>query len=884
MAQPTDVPSSLCVPEVGLLAALKWSRNVKGQGQLKQKIKDLPALLKNGLNLKKKQADVQMTNLEKNADSHPSNSKREIYSETICCAGRALRNSFVAKAPHLVKDRVTNTGKCKNSCVGSEMVDWLLDQCPFIYTRTKAEGIWQILSELGILSSAMEKQENFQDKDVCYQFSNDECDVLVCPFGKEEEWKNGVRLLGHIVPYIQSRTNLQITSEQRSAEEKIVPCDEVLQIQALALLSATVKKELVAAIASKAETSPCGEENRGDIKQVDLKGSANNIKKNQDGVVCSLREEDDFDGIELAQKHSTAAHVILTENSYRIQPVVQDNFSRISKNDEMNTVRVKEQGQDVLILKKVSSSSPAPTAGSAQNDWRYMVVAGTPEKILEHLLNDMHLEEGECKETDILLDDFLLTYTVFMSTSDLCHALLRHYCSKTYTKKQGDSDNSLYQKRKVLRIVSQWIYLYRNLLREDENTKLFFKNLYRHVLDDLFEYPSLEKALKELQSLFWTPHRHTIDEYSPYKKNTTILHQLSCREKWLQLKAYEAEEVFCRVYVADHSYVSFRTKMSMSAQQVLHTVAEKLQQSEEDLILVAVTSTEERQILRPDDVSIFKSLDPTTRIFVCKKDANESLTLTAESDEIPQRTIQMLGMNTWQLANKLTNFDWDLFNCICEELIYYTFRRGNSTANLDFLLQRCNEVQLWVATEVLLCSQLSKRVQLVKKFIKVAAHCRALRNLNSFFAIIMGLNSAAVCRLSQTWEKVPGKFKKLFSELEHLTDPSLNHKAYRDAFKKMQPPKIPFMPLLLKDVTFIHEGNKTFLDNLVNFEKLHMIADSIRLLRHCRSNQIIFSPLTPGTEGTQKNHQDVNAYAHHLHVIDNQQILFQLSHRLEPRT
>lgn len=29
-------------------------------------------------------------------------------------------------------------------------------------------------------------------------------------------------------------------------------------------------------------------------------------------------------------------------------------------------------------------------------------------------------------------------------------------------------------------------------------------------------------------------------------------------------------------------------------------------------------------------------------------------------------------------------------------------------------------------------------------------------------------------------------------------DPSLNHKAYRDAFKKMKPPKIPFMPLLLK--------------------------------------------------------------------------------------
>ncbi|XP_078094725.1 rap guanine nucleotide exchange factor (GEF) 5a isoform X2 [Mustelus asterias] len=667
-------------------------------------------------------------------------------------------------------------------------------------------------------------------------------------------------------------------SEQRSTEEKIVPCDEVLQIQALALLSATVKKELVAAIASKGETSPRENETTSNIKQVDLKDPVNNIKRIKDRLMCSMREDDDFDGIELVQKHSTAAHVILSEDNCHNRPVVQENFSRISKNDEVNTVRVKEQGQYVLILKKVSSSSPAPTAGSAQNDWRYMVVAGTPEKILEHLLNDIHMEEGECKETDILLDDFLLTYTVFMSTSDLCHALLKHYCLKTYTEKQEDLDNSLYRKRKVLRIVSQWVFLYQTLLREDENAKLVFKNLYRCVLDDIFEYPSLEKGLKELQSLFWTHRRHTIDEYSPQKKNTTIFYQLSCREKWLQPKEFEAGEVFRRVYVADHSYVSFRTKVSTSAQQVLHIVAEKLQQCEEDLMLTIVTSTEERQILRPDDTSVFKSLDPTTRLFVCKKDPTDSLTLTTEIDEIPQRTIQMLGMNTWQLANKLTNFDWDLFNCICEqELIYYTFRRGNTTANLDFLLQRCNEVQLWVATEILLCSQLSKRVQLVKKFIKVAAHCRALRNLNSFFAIIMGLNSAAICRLSQTWEKVPGKFKKLFSELEHLTDPSLNHKAYRDAFKKMQPPKIPFMPLLLKDVTFIHEGNKTFLDNLVNFEKLHMIADSIRLLRHCRSNQIT-------ADDTQKDHQDVKSYVHHLHIIDNQQTLFQLSHRLEPRT
>uniref|UniRef100_A0A4W3JR21 Rap guanine nucleotide exchange factor 5 n=1 Tax=Callorhinchus milii TaxID=7868 RepID=A0A4W3JR21_CALMI len=520
---------------------------------------------------------------------------------------------------------------------------------------------------------------------------------------------------------------------------------------------------------------------------------------------------------------------------------------------------IDEDSEDEWSIPSQSSTEDDSSVDSSLSD-RYVVVSGTPEKILEHLLNDLHLEEGECKETDILLDDFLLTYTVFMSTNDLSQALLRQYPFHPYAERPGHTDNGLYQKRKVLRIVSQWVSLYKNLLREDENTKLLLKNLYKCVLDDLFEYPGLEKELKELQNLFRIP----------------LFHQLSCREKWLHPKGCpgESDEVFCRVYVADHSYVSFWTKESTSAQEVLHAVAEKLQKPEQDLILVAITSSEGEQILQPDDVSIFKSLDATTRIFVCRKDPSDFLTFIAEDDEAPHRSIRMLGMNTWHMANELTSFDWDLFNCICEqELICYIFRRqdsGRSTVNLNLLLQRCNEVQFWVATEILLCSQLSKRVQLVKKFIKIAAHCRALRNLNSFFAIIMGLNSAAVCRLGQTWE-----VRREFSQvLVSSQDPSLNHKAYRDAFKKMQAPKIPFMPLLLKDVTFIHEGNKTFLDNLVNFQKLHMIADTVRLLRHCRSNQ----------KGTYKEHQDVKTYIQYLHIIDNQQMLFQLSHRLEPRT
>ncbi|EAW93745.1 hCG38228, isoform CRA_a [Homo sapiens] len=541
---------------------------------------------------------------------------------------------------------------------------------------------------------------------------------------------------------------------------------------------------------------------------------------------------------------------------------------------------IDEEDEDDEWSSRSQSSTEDDSVDSLLSD-RYVVVSGTPEKILEHLLNDLHLEEVQDKETETLLDDFLLTYTVFMTTDDLCQALLRQYPSLSSGCCKEENSDVPRRKRKVLHLVSQWIALYKDWLPEDEHSKMFLKTIYRNVLDDVYEYPILEKELKEFQKILGMHRRHTVDEYSPQKKNKALFHQFSLKENWLQHRGTvtETEEIFCHVYITEHSYVSVKAKVSSIAQEILKVVAEKIQYAEEDLALVAITFSGEKHELQPNDLVISKSLEASGRIYVYRKDLADTLNPFAENEESQQRSMRILGMNTWDLALELMNFDWSLFNSIHEqELIYFTFSRqgsGEHTANLSLLLQRCNEVQLWVATEILLCSQLGKRVQLVKKFIKIAAHCKAQRNLNSFFAIVMGLNTASVSRLSQTWEKIPGKFKKLFSELESLTDPSLNHKAYRDAFKKMKPPKIPFMPLLLKDVTFIHEGNKTFLDNLVNFEKLHMIADTVRTLRHCRTNQ--FGDLSP------KEHQELKSYVNHLYVIDSQQALFELSHRIEPR-
>ncbi|NWW22612.1 RPGF5 factor, partial [Falcunculus frontatus] len=790
----------------------------------------------------------------------PSN---KIYGESSSCAGRALRNIFTLQASDLIKDRVYLTGICRRSCVGSELVDWLLEQCPFVKCRSTAVGVWQLLLDMGIILS-VDRQLYFQDSHAFYQFSADECTYLFCEFEKEEAWKNGVKLLLQLLPLSPPRIDMCNLPDQ-----KIEDTAET-NAEILARLTSAVQRELAAVIALKArkcisfKVEICGSIMSWDCGFKYLFALSPTLKA---GVLCKLQGRDDIGRIELVQK-------LARENCQFLQADRKALEKAEQVDDGGGGERAREAAGAALVLRKVWSRSPAPERRGS-NRSRYSLPALTNVLCLGLFLSS---------SAETLLDDFLLTYTVFMTTDDLCQALLRQYpfieCC-IHGGKEDDSDVSC-RKRKVLHLVSQWTSLYKDWLHEDEHLKQFLKTIYRNVLDDVYEYPVLEKDLKEFQKILGMHRRHTVDEYSPHRKNKTFFHQFSVKENWLQQRGTmnETEEIFCRVYITEHSYVSVKAQVSTSAQEILKIVAEKIQCPEEELALVTVSFSGEKHELQPNDLAISKSLESSSRMFVYRKDLTDSLSPFSENEELQQRSVRILGINTWDLALELTNFDWSLFNAIHEqELIYFTFSRQGSaenTENLSLLLQRCNEVQLWVATEILLCSQLCKRVQLVKKFIKIASHCKAQRNLNSFFAIVMGLNTASVSRLSQTWEKIPGKFKKLFTELESLTDPSLNHKAYRDAFKKMKSPKIPFMPLLLKDVTFIHEGNKTFLDNLVNFEKLHMIADTVRSLRHCRNNQF-------GNEVPSKEHHELKPYVHHLHVIDNQQALFELSHRIEPR-
>uniref|UniRef100_A0A6I8RBP7 Rap guanine nucleotide exchange factor 4 n=1 Tax=Xenopus tropicalis TaxID=8364 RepID=A0A6I8RBP7_XENTR len=800
--------------------------------------------------------------IENQIPIRPAKTITEVPSERILRAGKTLRNAILTRAPHMIRDRKYHLKTYRQCCVGTELVDWLMQQSSCVHSRTQAVGMWQVLLEDGVLNH-VDQEYYFQDKYLFYRFLDDEHEDAPMPTEEEkkesdEELQDTLLLLSQIGPDAHMRMILRKPPGQRSADDLEIIFEELIHIKALSHLSTTVKRELAGFLIFESHPKAGTVCNQGSEFSKNWRVTCDFKINIIITVVCTLHEGDDFGKLALVNDAPRAASIVLREDNCHFLRVDKEDFNRILRDVEANTVRLKEHDQDVLVLEKILAGSQGSAQGNTQSPYKYTVMSGNPEKLLEHFLETMRLDPSLNDATDTALDDFILMHCVFMPNSQLCPALMsqypfsNHISSPSQGTEQEKLDYTLNNKRRVIRLVQQWATLYGDLLREDEVSMAFLEEFYVSVSDDTRttaalkeQLPDLERAIKQISE----------DAKGQQKKHKVLLRQFSTGDERLQKRQAirSSDELLFKVYCIDHTYTTIRVAVAASVKEVLSAVADKLG-SGDSLILVKISSAGEKVVLKPNEISVFTTLSVNGRLFACPRDQFDSLTPLPEQEGPSAGTMSTFElMSSKDLAYQMTIHDWDLFSCVHElELIYHTFGRQNfkkTTANLDLFLRRFNEIQFWVVTEICLCPQLSKRVQLLKKFIKIAAHCKEYKNLNSFFAIVMGLSNVAVSRLSLTWEKLPSKFKKIYAEFENLMDPSRNHRAYRLTVAKLDPPIIPFTPLLIKDMTFTHE-----------------------VLRY-----------HPDASLAGKNHQDVRNYVRQFNVIDNQRTLSQMSHRLEPR-
>ncbi|XP_078144263.1 rap guanine nucleotide exchange factor 3 isoform X1 [Centroberyx gerrardi] len=827
---------------------------------------------------------------------------KQFLSDRILKAARSVYSVMIERDPGLIRDRKYHLKTYRQCCSGKELVDWLMKQNEGLQSRSQAVGMWQVLVDEGILVH-VKHELNFHDKDTqFYRFLDSEFGLNHMSNEKdsEDELQEGVSLLSQMGPDALLTMILRKCPSQRSAEDLEVIYEELLHVKAAAHLSTSVRKELAAVLVfeshAKAGTVLFSQGDKGTSWYIIWKGSVNVITHGK-GLVTTLHEGEDFGQLALLNDAPRAATIILREDNCHFLRVDKQDFIRILKDVEANTVRLEEHGKAVLVLEKSADSSEQ---GGAGNSSKYTVMSGTPEKILEHLLETVKLDSNGNDAIDPCVSDFLLTHKVFMPSSQLCTAL-----ECTYRAEPSDGSElekaayTLNSKQKVVKLIGQWVALYGLPLKEDPIALDFLEKLKKEVAVD----SRLSSMLKEQ----FRDRRRTKVLENGYQSLTRQNQQFdwfsNCEEPVGRLQPIRAQDkVLYEIYRPDSKPLNLMLPVNTSVQDVMSAMVNP----GGDHVLVKMNSMGERAQLKLDATAVFTALGLNERLFICTTSQVEQLMPLKEQQGPEQGTTDTLEqMCSKDIASQLTNYDWELFTAMHEvELVYYIFGRHKfpfaTTANLERCVRRFNEVQHWVVTELCLCEDLVKRAVLLKKFIKMAAVLKEQKNLNSFFAVMFGLSNSAVQRLYKTWERIPSKTKRVYCAYERLMDPSRNHRAYRLAVAKLSPPYIPFMPLLLKDMTFIHEGNKNYTDKLINFEKMRMIAKTVKIVRGCRSQPYVPSSPQKGLAdrmfleapairiSTYSDHSlplrspsNIRHYIQNLKVIDNQRKLTQLSRTIE---
>ncbi|KAM9343739.1 rap guanine nucleotide exchange factor 3 isoform 2-T2 [Pholidichthys leucotaenia] len=826
---------------------------------------------------------------------------KQFLSDRVVKAARSVYSVMIERNPGLIRDRKYHLKTHRQCCSGKDLVDWLMNQNEGLQSRSQAVGIWQVLVDEGILVH-VKHELNFHDKDTqFYRFQNSQFGLnhITNEKDSDDELQESLSLLSQLGPDALLTMILRKGPSQRSAEDLEVIYEELLHVKAVAHLSTSVRKELAAVLVfeshAKAGTVLFSQGDKGTSWYIIWKGSVNVITHGK-GLVTTLHEGEDFGQLALLNDAPRAATIILREDNCHFLRVDKQDFIRILKDVEANTVRLQEHGKTVLVLEK---STNCAGQGGAGNNSKYTVMSGTPEKILEHLLETIKLDANGNDALDPCVTDFLLTHKVFMPYSQLCSSLEHYYRAElSEGSVQEKAAYILNIKRKVVKLIGQWVALFSLLLKEDPTVVDFLETLKKEVAADY----RLSSILKEQ---FREKRRTKVLEngYQSLGRNQPFDWFSHCEEHMGRLQPIGAhDKVLYEIYNPDNKPLTLMLPVNASVQDVMSAIVKP----GGDHVLVKMNSTGERVQLKLDATSVYTALGLNERLFICTSSQVDQLVPLKEQQSPEGGTADILEqIGSKDLASELANYDWELFTAMHEvELVYYIFGRhkfpGAITANLERFVRRFNEVQYWVVTELCLCEDLVKRALLLKKFIKIASVLKEQKNLNSFFAVMFGLSNSAVQRLYKTWERIPNKTKRVYCTYERLMDPSRNHRAYRLAVVKLSPPYIPFMPLLLKDMTFIHEGNPNYLDKLVNFEKMQMLAKTLKIVRECRSQPYVPSSPQRGLADRMfldgaapristcsdyalplRSPTNIRHYIQSLKVIDNQRKLTQLSRTLE---
>ena len=117
--------------------------------------------------------------------------------------------------------------------------------------------------------------------------------------------------------------------------------------------------------------------------------------------------------------------------------------------------------------------------------------------------------------------------------------------------------------------------------------------------------------------------------------------------------------------------------------------------------------------------------------------------------------------------------------------------------------------------------------------------------------MLSALNNCCIQRLKNAWKRITSKSKEKFDFIDKLMSPVGNMSSYRAHLLQMERlghPVIPYFGLYLRDVTYVFDGNPTYIDDnntILNYDKIELLAHQVLRLQKYQIQKRISMFLVP---------------------------------------
>uniref|UniRef100_A0A667YG75 Ral GEF with PH domain and SH3 binding motif 2 n=1 Tax=Myripristis murdjan TaxID=586833 RepID=A0A667YG75_9TELE len=274
-------------------------------------------------------------------------------------------------------------------------------------------------------------------------------------------------------------------------------------------------------------------------------------------------------------------------------------------------------------------------------------------------------------------------------------------------------------------------------------------------------------------------------------------------------------------------------------------------------------------------------------IGLTKSSSSESLSDKGSSElkkSFDAVVFDVLKVTPEEYAGQITLMDAPVFKAIQPEELsscgWNKKEKHSSAPNAVAFTCRFNQTSFWVVREILHAQTLKIRAEVLSLYIRTAKKLCDMNNLHAVMAVVSGLQSAPIFRLTKTWALLSRKDKATFERLEYLTAKEDNYKRLRDYIRSQSMVScIPYLGIYLSDLTYIDSAYPSTGSILENEQRSNQMNNILRIISDLQRSCNYDIPVLP----------HVQKYLNSVRYIEELQKFveddnYKLSLKIEPAT